>query len=330
MSTRFVLRSPYLPANRSICRLDARSPLDWFRSVWPRLRRDATITSKALLDVEDLYGFGVFADHVRSNELAAPTASDDLQTLLKKNWYSNNVECRDGFVLVETDDDEVELAFWWVSDEVFLTKQELFACYATDPLPTEIGGGGFDPGYDIAVADAAGGEGAVFCMFATVWDSGNLSDLPGPVEVRGLRLPGFADWLRAMPSGLSDWLEAMAGRSGYWHELDWLALVARHNAELDLPALLRRLAEVSPYSASEHGKEIRKGTLSENELRKDVRWLGSKQPTVLVQGSANSIEFRLYDGFSWHVWFLFDDLWASAHPVLARSLLRFGMPITGL
>ncbi len=174
MSTRFVLRSPYLQVNRSICRLDARSPLDWFRSVWSRLRQDATITSKALLGVEQLYGFKGFADHVRYEELAAPMVSDHLQTLLTKNWHSNDVKCRDGFVLIKTDGDEVELAFWWVSEEVFLAKQEVFACYAT---------------------------------------------------------------------------------------------------------LLRRLAEVDPESASRHSKKIYEGTLSENELRRDVRWLGSKQPT---------------------------------------------------
>jgi hypothetical protein len=319
-----------LPANRSIYWLDARSPLDWFQSLWPRLRQDATVTSKALLDVEKLYGFQGFADRVRGKELAAPMASDDLQTLLKKNWYSNNVQCRDGFVLVETDDDEVELAFWWVSDEVFLAKQELFACYATDPLPTEIASGGFDSGYEVAMTGNAGGAGAVFCVFATAWDSGNLDSLPGPVEVRGLRLPGFADWLRAMPPGNITITGLKPHHSGHLLELDWLALVARHNAELELPALLRRLAEVSPASADRHSKEIHAGTLREDELRKDVIWLGSKQPAAVVQGSANLIEFRLYDGFNWHVWFLFDDLWASAHPVLARSLLQFGMPIMGL
>jgi hypothetical protein len=125
-------------------------------------------------------------------------------------------------------------------------------------------------------------------------------------------------------------LKPHAHKSDHLLELDWLALVARHNAELDLPALLRRLAEVDPECASRHSKKIYEGTLSENELRKDVFWYDSKQPIVLVQGSANSIEFRLYDCINWHVWFLFDDLWASAHPVLARSLLRFGMPITGL
>jgi hypothetical protein len=333
MSTYFILRSPYLPANRSICRLDASFPLEWFQAVWPRLRQDAGITSKMLLDVEELYAFEGFAESVRSKELAAPATSGELQALLSENWYSNNVECEDGYVFVETDDDEVELAFWWVSDEVFQAKQELFACYAANSLPVEIGGGDFDPGRDMATTSGAGGTGSVFCVFATVWDSGNLTGLPGPVEVRGLRLPGFAGWLRTAAPGSIEITGLHSDHSGHLPELDWLALVARHNAELDLPALLRRLAEVSPHSAEKHWKGLRDGTLSENELRTDVRWLEPWEvkpddppwPTVLLQGSANSIEFRLYDGFNWHVWFLFDDLWASAHPLLARSLLRFAM-----
>jgi hypothetical protein len=163
-------------------------------------------------------------------------------------------------------------------------------------------------------------------VFVTAWDSGNLESLPGPVEVRGVRLPAFADWLRATAPGNIAITGLKPHRSGHLTELDWLALVARHNAELDLSALLRRLAEVPPHNVDRHWKELREGTLSEDELRKDVRWTGSG-PAVLVRDSANSMEFRFYDGFTWHVWFLFDDLWASAHPILARSLLRFGMPI---
>jgi uncharacterized protein (TIGR02996 family) len=30
------------------------------------------------------------------------------------------------------------------------------------------------------------------------------------------------------------------------------------------------------------------------------------------------------DGFRWHQWYFFDDLWASAHPALANALLAFG------
>jgi hypothetical protein len=334
MATYFILRSPYLPANRSIFRLEAPSPLAWFQAVWSRLREEADVTSKALLDVGNLYYFEGFTENIRSKELAAPADSAELKTLLSKNWYSNNVECRDGYVLVETDDDEVELAFWWVSEEVFQAKQDLFACYTAAPLPAEIGSGDFDPGCDVAATGHAGAAGTVFCVFVTVWDSGNLDGLPGPVAVRGVRLPGFADWLRATAPGSIEITGLRSHCRGHLTELDWLATVARHNAELDLPALLRRLAEVSPQSAADHWKEIREGTASEDELRKNVHWLKPWKatpddppiPTVIMQGCANSIEFRLYDGFNWHVWFLFDDLWASAHPVLARSLLRFAMP----
>jgi hypothetical protein len=318
MSTSFILRSPYLPANRSVYRLDAPSPLAWFQWIWPRLHSDTSTTSKMLLDAEGLYGFASFAGRVRSEGLAAPATYDELQQLLSENWYSSNVECRDGYVLVETDDDEVELAFWWLSDELFVDGQERFACYATDPLPLEIGSGGFDPGCDITVCNNGGGDGAVFCVFVTVWDGGNLTEsLSEPREVRGIRLPGLADWLRAAPPGKITPTE-----------LNWLALVARHNPELDLEAVLRRLAEVPSEKLGKHWKAFTDGTLTEDELRRDIRWLGPGAPAVLLHGNENSMEFRFYDGFNWHVWFLFDDLWASAHPTLARSLLRFGMPIS--
>jgi hypothetical protein len=327
MATNFILRSPYLPSNRSTYRLDAPSPLAWFQSIWPRLREDATITSKELLDVEKLYGFRTFVENVRSKELAAPMSCGDLQTLLAKNWYTNNVECRDGYVLIETDDDEVELAFWWVSDEVLETEQERFACYSADPLPSETASGGFDPGFGIALAGRAGGAGSVFGVFATVWDSGNLLDLPGPIEVRGLRLPEFADWLRAVPPGKIT-IPGLLPPGDHLLELEWIALVARHNPELSLQALLRRLGEVSPANVDRHYKEMAAGTLTEDDLRKEPRWHSVDEPSISLQDNAHSIEFRFSDGVRTHVWFLFDDLWASAHPVLARSLLRFGLPIS--
>jgi hypothetical protein len=317
MPTNFVLRSPYLPANRSVFTLDAETPLAWFQSIWPRLRGDAGVTSEELLGAKDLYGFAGFAQRVREEELGAPATPKELQELLAQKWYSGNVECRDGYVLVETDDDEVELAFWWASDEAFQAEQERFACYAADALPLETGSGSFDPGFDVAAAGDAGGDGAVFGVFSTVWDSGNLSDAAGPVKVSRLRLPSLAAWLRTLAAGEDRLME-----------IDWLALVARHNPALDLPALLHRIAEASPHTLNKHWKAIRAGTLSEDELRKDAVWLGPRQPAG-VQGGPHAVEFRLHDGFNWHVWFLFDDLWASAHPVLARSLLRFGMPVSG-
>jgi hypothetical protein len=192
----------------------------------------------------------------------------------------------------------------------------------------ETGGGGFDPGFHVLTTRPADGVGTVFCVFATVWDCGSLDGLPGPLAVSGLRLPGFADWLRALSSGDATLWALKSSGEDHALEPDWLALVTRNSAGLDLPALLRRLPEVSPARADLLSKEMRAGTLSEDRLRKDVHWLGGASgPEVIVQGGQHSIEFRLYDGFNWHVWFLFDDLWASAHPILARPLLRFGMPV---
>jgi hypothetical protein len=147
-----------------------------------------------------------------------------------------------------------------------------------------------------------------------VWDSGNLTDLPGPVSMPGVRLPGFAAFL-----------QTFSGDDSHPLEIDWLAVIARHNPGLAFPDLLLRLAEACPHGVDKHWKEVHAGTVSEEVLRADARWLGERQPPV-VRGGPHAVELRMHNGFCWNVWFVFDDLWASAHPVLARSLLRFGMP----
>ena len=314
MPTNFVLRSPYLPSNRSIKRLDAETPLAWFQSIWPRLRSGEGVTSEALLGIEKLYGFEGFARKIREEELEAPSTPAGLQELLSMKWYSNNVECRDGFVQVESDDDDFEYAFWWLSDEVFLAEQDRFACYAAEALPVDIGSGGFDPGFEVAALPGAHAEGAVYCVFSTAWDSGNLTDMTGPAVVPGVRLPGFAAFLQTFSPADSHPLE-----------IDWLAAIARHNPGLGLPELLLRLAEVPPYAVDKHWKEVHAGTVSEDTLRNSARWGGRRQPPEVL-GDPHVAELSMYDEFCWHAWFLFDELWASAHPALARSLLRFGMP----
>jgi hypothetical protein len=284
-----------------------------------------------LLNVEDLHGFAGFAEQVRTGGISAPETCEELQTLLSKSWYSNRVTCRDGYVLVETDDDEVELAFWWVSEEVLAREQDRFACYASDVMPSEIGRGGFDPACGTALAGHAERVGAVFGAFVTVWDGGNLLDLPGPIEVRGTRLPDFLEWLRAAPPGgiiftgsTDNW-----AIKGHLLEIDWLALVARENPALDLNTLLHRAAEVPLHEVDARWKQMSEGAIGEDEFRRSVQRFNSRKSSIYLQVADNLIEFRFFNGFVWHTWILFDDLWASAHPVLARSLLRFCMPISG-
>ncbi|WP_413470493.1 acyl-CoA thioester hydrolase/BAAT C-terminal domain-containing protein [Variovorax paradoxus] len=104
--------------------------------------------------------------------------------------------------------------------------------------------------------------------------------------------------------------------------------VARSNPDLNAASLLRRLAEVSPNTAAENYNAIHTGSLSEHDLREKVHWLDTRERRpVSVQGSEHHVELRLDDGFNHHAWILFDDLWASSHPELALSILRFSGPL---
>ncbi len=155
--------------------------------------------------------------------------------------------------------------------------------------------------------------------------------MPGPIEVRGTRLPDFVKWLRAAPPGGI----IFTGSTDNWSikdhllEIDWLALVARENPALDLNQVLHRAAEVPLPEVDAHWKDILEGTIGEDELRRSVQQFSSRKSSIYLQAADNLIEFRFYNGFVWHTWILFDDLWASAHPVLARSLRPFCMPISG-
>ena len=80
MATSFILRSPYLPANRSVYRLDAPSAVAWFQKIWPLLQRQ-NITRGRLLNVENLHGFAGLAEQVRAGEIAAPETCEDLQAI---------------------------------------------------------------------------------------------------------------------------------------------------------------------------------------------------------------------------------------------------------
>jgi hypothetical protein len=312
----FVLRSPYLPSNRWVKKLDAASPLAWFQELWTRLQADASLTCSDVLGIAHVYGFEGFAEKVRGGAIPAPVNDDELQQSLSSNWYSNNVETRDGMVLIETDDDEVELSFWWMSEAVLSRHAGRFSIYAVDCLPDGVSNGDFAAETQTVPVGGGSGEGAVYAVFSTVWDGANLSDLPGPVEIAGVRLPGLVAWLAGVAPDVDHPLE-----------LDWLALVARSHPDLNAASLLRRVAEVSPETAADNDEGIHAGSLSAHDLHENVKWFHTRErQPASVQGGEHHVELRLDDGFNHHVWILFDDLWASSHPELARSILRFAGP----
>jgi DNA-binding transcriptional regulator YdaS (Cro superfamily) len=305
-----------LPANRQVKRIDADSPLAWFQDAWSRIRTDASLTSKDLLDVEDLYGFEGFAKQIREINCPVPQNDEALRQSLSDHWYTNKVEVTDGEVFIKTDDDEVELAFWWMSQAVFQAKAEQFSVYATPQLPDGSADGSFRPEWEIKPAGTGNGSGHVYAAFNTTWDGGNLSGLPGPVRISGVLLPELVTWLKDMPPSPDHLLE-----------IDWLSLVARAHPDSTIVELLHHLAQVSTETAQTHSRAIHCGEITEDALRADVEWFDYRERNSSVRGGQHHVELRLDDGFNYHVWILFDDVWASAHPMLARSILHFAEPV---
>ncbi|GIJ72249.1 hypothetical protein [Virgisporangium ochraceum] len=316
------------PLSKRVVTVPGVSVLDWFRDHWdmadPRERIDA--------ELGDVYGLDSVFEEARARRLPPPATVDELRDLLHRHLYVEADDVTDHIRLgahalrVRTDDDEVDLAYYFVDDEAVaaLPDRLAFLVHDTWPLPGDA--------YGAHGADGAGGAagpGAEFRPTVPVrtvrlgvtgpettfsvrlgWDApdtGRTLDLAGAVSFPGVALPDLAGHLRTAP--VARWP----------HEVRLLRdLVAPHDGDLE-PAM-RRYASLSGY-APEPGRPA------------DPPGPGTGGPADAERGASlvrvdpHLVQVARYidDFFGYDQWFLFDTRWAAAHPDLARSLLRYAV-----
>jgi uncharacterized protein (TIGR02996 family) len=213
MSTYFVYRSPYHgPSGKYLKRFDDATVLDWFRNHWravpdgPDYR--AHKHAEELLGT-DVYGFASLFERIAEHGLAAPTDERTLWRLLRANLYvEGEIRTAPHCVQVLTDDDELELAYYFFDDE-FLAKYDGWADFLLNEgwqLPGGHAMGGYPSGVPTtALAPRKGGPGVTYLVFHGYSDSLSLTDIEGGYRFSGLRLPDLARHLaRTSPAG-GDW-----------------------------------------------------------------------------------------------------------------------------
>lgn len=146
--TYFLLLSPYEARGRRFARLDAPSVLAWFQRVWRRaLDGDASSDDDLGGYVE---GFDHLLDAVREERVPLPHTCADLESALERHlYYERDLEVRDHFVRVETDDDEVKIEYFFF-DDAFVASDD-----ALDALPHPDAPGGLPEADDLAPDDAS-------------------------------------------------------------------------------------------------------------------------------------------------------------------------------
>ncbi|GAB3864030.1 hypothetical protein GCM10029963_73740 [Micromonospora andamanensis] len=204
----------------------------------------------------DVYGLESTFEEARKRHLPRPESVDDLRALLIEHlWVESDDE--DSFIRlgehalrVRTDDDEVDLAYYFLDDEAVAASPDrlAFLLHDTWPLPTSAAAGGavFSPAVPVrTVWLVPPGPGSVFSV-RLCWQSPDTNrnlDLPGATVFPGLTLPDLAGHLRD-----ADDLDAHT-----WpHDAQLLkALVAPEDN--DVGAALRRYARLPGYAPSPTG-----------------------------------------------------------------------------
>ncbi|SDG52617.1 hypothetical protein SAMN05421505_10534 [Sinosporangium album] len=347
--TWFVYRSHYEgPLSKRVRRLPDATALDWFR-------RGFEVAGDALADIEtwvsaelggDVHGLSSVFVAAREHRLPPPADWDGLREVLQAHLrVDGEVRVEPSFVRALTDDDEIQLAYYFCDDSFVGAHPDLLAFHLWEgwrlpdvplsirkevSLPAQLsqllqefqssrGETLFTPLDQIEELSfaRAGGEGTTYALLLTFADGASRGRV-GPVAIPGTRLPDLAARLRE-PVGPDAWPSEL---------LILRALVAP--GERDLTSALGRCNLWPSFTewpvpvdlAGDHA-------VAHEDAMRHIRFRGPEEGRdpgkTLIHTAAHTAQMSIHLSgfFGYQQWILFDDVWARAYESLARSLLRF-------
>jgi hypothetical protein len=360
--TWFVYRSPYEgPSGRRVRRLPDASPLAWFQRMWQTTAGEETfvrdVDAYAWVDANleaDLggrvYGLNsIFCSW--DDEEPSPLRADrggplpastwqELRDLLRRHLYvegdhREHIRVDEHSVRAATDDDEVDLAYYFIDDALAARSDRASYPLLEDwrlPVATGTDGGAFDEPAGLQRLTARhGGKGTTYVIapepfrFLELWDP-----LPRLLAFVGIRLPELAHHLRSM----------RPGRDPAWPDdlLALRALVAPGDRRIG-PALRRHARSVGRLYLAGAAEPVRRSATEDHATARAtldalLRHLppGSRndrsEPDAARSRVCDSEHLaqalvHLGEPFGYQRWYLFDDVWAAGQPELAASLLRY-------
>jgi len=116
MAAYFLLLSQNETRGRRFVRLSAATALDWFREAWPKAAQGCDVWGAELKG--HVYGLGNLFDTIVDAELELPADDAELMALLESHIYAEYfVEAEPHVVHVETNDDEVDIEYFFFDDD---------------------------------------------------------------------------------------------------------------------------------------------------------------------------------------------------------------------
>lgn len=310
------------PFSKRVVTLPDTTVLSWFQRAWNC--EDPWTWIEADLG-GPVYGLDSIFDEARKQNLPRPETVDELRDMLHEHlWVEGDndyIRLGELALRVRTDDDEVDLAYYFIDDRATaaLPDRLAYLLHDTWPLPSAAAasGAGFSSHIPVrTVRLAPPGPESIFSV-RLCWESPDVHrnlNLPGAVAFPGLTLPELAARLRGAdgPKAQNWPYDARLMR----------ALVAQGDEDIG-PAMERyaRLPECSPWPAESDRPLAQEAAHQEIlELLRPGRSVES-----LTRLDAHIVQVARYiNGFvGFDQWFIFDTQWAATHPDLDRSLLRY-------
>lgn len=309
----FVYRSHYEgPLSRRIRPVPDNTVLAWFQRGWNCDDPRSWVKSELGGHV---YGLSSIFTKAASRDLPVPGTTDELRELLHRHLYvegdESYIQLDDHSLRVRTNDDEVELAYFFFDDEVLAAAPDRLAYVVRDDwLPEEV---------ETTVTSRSPEPATTHAVFLTFYDSGSFDDLR-PVAFPGVELADLGAHLAATVPDAEDRPELMVLR----------ALVAP--GEADVAAALERCNDWPGFNLSDDPwpdlptdhAAAHKAAIA---LLADAEYTRGRRPEASVlRTSDHLIQLAMHcnEAFGYQQWYLFDTAWASTHPDLAQSLLRYG------
>ncbi|MBM0256478.1 hypothetical protein JNW89_05955 [Micromonospora sp. 4G55] len=305
------------PFSKLVFHVPETTVLGWFQRAWHHE------DPEALLDAEiggGAYGFDSIFEAIEEHRLPCPQTLDELRELLDEHlWVESDDPIRldERGLRVRTNDDEVDLAYFFLEDEAVVAHPDRLAYLVNDtwPLPSgaDAPGATFTPDVALRVVGPPGpGPESVYAVRVT-WQhtdhNGTNLDQREATVFPGVNLPGLADHLRGIADPVS--------RERF--DADLLRSLVGPGDDGIGPAMDRYVC-LEPYDLSIFGK----WTAPSHE--QILQWkLPQPPPEARVAVDEHLAQAARYidDFFGHEQLFLFDTQWAAAHPDLALSLLRY-------
>lgn len=327
----FVYRHPSEAGwGKRVVRLPDASVLEFFQRTWREAPRDETLHEWLRQQLGgDVYGLAALYRAVAEEGVPAPKSLGELQVYLDRHlWVEGDpieqIRVGEHSVRVRTDDDDHELAYHFFDAAALRAHPEHLAFLVHDDPKLPAGAATNStitaPTDVPRLLPSADGEGFTVAICAPVLETATLSGLEQHPAVRivdGVRVADLADHLRGVqPDGDEPW------------PMPWLALRAVLGAQDETVTGLRTLQGLRNDLVFTFGGPPMEGIDLTGEhaavhaattaALADAANAGEEASGEVDSGAHHAVAFL---GGDTGPMILFDDLWASAHPELAHSLI---------